>query len=841
MIRRRLARARARATICVVRGFALAVVFGLAGFATPAHALSWPDVADRVEKNLASPDASARRAAAAELATLGGPRASALAMRALVDVDVEVRIAAADAALRLDLSAATDVVLPWLGDRESRLRVKACEVARALPSEHGPALLGRALADAEASVRAAAADALGGSGSPEAVPPLLGKLDDASPVVRARVIRALAQLADSRAVIPLVGKVQDSVGDVRREVARALGELGDTRASQALLLQLRDNLPEVRIDAIAALGRLRSSDAVDALAPLSTDRNPALRMAAIAALGRIGTAEAVRALVANLGRAEDASGGLDATPVREALVNAGPTALVAMRELLAGPVAASIATSAAWVLGALRASQESGALISAMRRGALPPAACLRALSQTGSDAALPIVLEFIGDPNPAHRAEAARAAALLLRPESPDGRAFEPIENAQRDPHLSSEERASLVVLLGRTGAARAAATLGGLARSQDSAVRRAAIDALTDLGAAAATQSDVLVELVNDPDSTIRLRGAIALAAAGGSRERDMLTRQLIEPEEHDRAALLIALGGILSREPGDAAVRTLVGTLDAAAGAQRDASLAAIARAKNGSARAALARSAASEDAAERRMVASILSAQAPADVMPLAVALASDSDATVRAEAAWTLGSLGSAAAATKLTALTRDANVDVSANAAAALGRLAARDRSPGAARLTLCPLLGSAATPANARANALVGLALAHARCEGTAKLELRALRHEAEVVRAAAARALRTDPSPDDLRALAQCVTNDRSARVARRCSEGPRASGSASAAVTVYVTGESGTVPQPGAAFLLEMSDGMLHAGTTDRRGAVTDPMAPAGELVLRRSAAP
>jgi hypothetical protein len=34
--------------------------------------------------------------------------------------------------------------------------------------------------------------------------------------------------------------------------------------------------------------------------------------------------------------------------------------------------------------------------------------------------------------------------------------------------------------------------------------------------------------------------------------------------------------------------------------------------------------------------------------------------------------------------------------------------------------------------------------------------------------------------------------------------------------------------------------LADGTLHAGTTDRRGAVFDPVAPEGDVTLRRPSA-
>lgn len=47
-----------------------------------------------------------------------------------------------------------------------------------------------------------------------------------------------------------------------------------------------------------------------------------------------------------------------------------------------------------------------------------------------------------------------------------------------------------------------------------------------------------------------------------------------------------------------------------------------------------------------------------------------------------------------------------------------------------------------------------------------------------------------------------------------------------------------EGSTTPRPRAPYVLELADGLLHAGSTDRRGAVFDPVAPSGEVSLRRA---
>ena len=841
-----------------------ALVLAVVTVAGSSTALDWPDVPERIERGLLSPDPASRRSAARELSTLGASRAAPLVLKAMNDPDLDVRLAGAQSAIRLHVTSVTDVALQWLGERESKLRIAACEIANAMPAPRTVPALARALGDSDPLVRAACADALGTQASPDAVAPLSGKLDDPTPAVRSQVARALARLGDPRAVVPLVGKVQDSVPDVRQAVVRALGDLRDTRATQALLLALRDNVAEVKVEALAALGRLRAPEAASAIAPLALERNPAVRQAALVALGRIATPDAVRALMKALGTQEDGAGTLERTSVRDALVSAGAPAVVELTALLERPVPAPVATSAAWVLGELHATKSAPTIVAALRKGTLPPAAALRALAGAGSAEQVPVVLEFVADPSPAVREEALRAATALLDPSRPDGRAVEPLAATLRAARTSPGERAAVATLLGRTGAPRAAAELAGLVTSKDAALRLAAIDALGALGSAPAASvpasatakpngaadgaDDALVPLLADIDPAVRLHTAVALAASGGIKARGMLHTKLDGGDEVDRYAVLAALGGILERYPDEGAASRLFKDLAVAAGPERDAVLEAASRSHLPNVVRSLGEVAAKGGVDDRRMVAAVLGAHrgSPA-ALALAKTLAADADGSVRAQAAFTLGVMGDASVLPLLVTLARSGDGDVAANAAGGLARHAwlGGRTSQAAVSGAACTMLADGR--ATVRANALVALAFVQARC-GDGRTERRLLADDpSDLVRGAAARAIVASGvipgpvAPEDRGALDHCVSTDRSTDVARICRPRPLEAASAPRApraVTVYVVGESGAAAKPRAPFLLEYEGGILRAGVADRRGATFEPLAPAGEVVLRRA---
>lgn len=801
------------------------------GLARPAHALVWPDVPERVERDLASDDVATRRTAAQQLESLGHARGTPLVLRALGDSDTDVRLAAARAAATLHVDAGLDVVLPWLLERDARLRVAACDVAKALPSPRSVPVLARALSDADPAVRAACADALGAQGSTDATEPLAGKLDDAAPAVRVRVVDALARIEDPRAVVPLVGKVQDSAPEVRQAVVRALGALGDPRAVQALLLSLRDNATEVKIEALGALGRMRVPEAVPSIAPLATDRERPLQQAALAALGRIGSPEARRALVKWLGTGDDAAAGFSRNALRDALLAIGPAVVPDLEAVLERPASKAAADSAAWLLGGLRAKASAGALVAALRRGAVDPAFALYALVGAGTSAEVPVALEFLTDPDAAVRAQALAASAELLDPSHPDGRAVEPLVAALRAPHATLDERISVAKLLGRTGSKRAGLELAKLVTAKDDALRLAAVDALamlgdTDRASASGVADDALVGLLRDPDPAVVMHAAIALGESGGARAQKALLDALDGDGEVDRYALARALGGIVERRPSDAAVDRLVRELDVAAGPERDAWIEALGRAPTPNAVRALERIARARPDDRRTAVAALGAHRGDALAFALAKEALADPDPAVRAEAAFVLGSIGRSEALPILAPRVGSTDAMLATNAVAAIATLArdvpatARDASTLA-----CAALGDRRDAV--RVNALVALANARARCGDGRAISKLATDDPSALVRTAAERALAiaADQLPN-AQAATPSAPSSLPASPPRR-------------AVTVFVAAERDAAPKPGAPYTLEYDGGLLRAGLTDRRGAIFDPSAPkGGVLSLRRT---
>ena len=808
----------------VRHGRAAFVALTLAG--TNALGFVWPSTVDRVTHDLGDANTAVRRRAARRLFDLSPGVVRRVALPALDDPDPEVRVAALEALMEARARGLGARVAPWLGDADPRVRRAAAVSLTRDPSKDAVSVLGRVLSDPESSVRIAAAKALGASGTRAAVVPLLGRLDDSDPDVREAVVGSLSRLGDRGSVVPLVGKIQDNRPSVRRAVATALGLLGDARASGPLLLLLRDSEESVRAAALQALGRIRAEDAVATIVSLLGDeRRPAVREAAYVALSEIPSDAGIDALVDALSHDDPR----ERSPIREALLHAGDRAVPKLVACLRGQPSSDLADGCALTLGEMRASVAAAVVDAALRRGVVRPQAALRALGASGDGRALVTVLEHLSSDDPWVRRVAVEAAAALLDPVEPDGRAVEPILRALDVAHGRRSERIALAVLLGRTGAPRAAPILVAMGRdTADPALRFAAIQALGSLGPAG--QDGVLLDALSDASPKIRLAAALSLRSAGSPGSAGTLLDRVEHAAEEDRSALLIALAGPLSVTKDAAVFAHASRLLLASSGPECELLVEAFGAATGMRGSEPLVQLVHSADVATRAKIAEALSVH-PEAIATLRV-LAHDSEPSVRANAAWSLGAAGTPNDAKALALMLNERESTVAGNAAAALGRLGARGAP---VREVLCRAAEDERP--YVRANAFSGLAVARARCASGAERDALA-GDPAEIVRVAAARLLSAVSSPDmaaDRGSLERCVADEQSAVVSAVCKAPAQTVFTRTARVSVYVVPVGATEPQPRSPFALVRADGLVRLGVSDRRGVVSENDAPSGALRL------
>ena len=838
-----------------VRACALAVALAATLAPTLASASIWPSSHERVARALASADAGERRAAAASLLGLPPEIAKPLTQKALLDPDVEVRLFAARAAIELGVQDAADAVVSWLSDPDPRLRVAACKLIEVAPTAQSVQALGRVLGDGDAEVRRAAALAMGSSGLGDAVPPLLGHVDDGVSAVRLEVVRALGRIGDRRAVLPLVSKLQDPEAEVRQAAARALGTLGDPQAASTLLLALQDSNEAVRNETLAALGALRSEDAVTAIASLlssseasspgaGADLPGGTREAALRALGSIGSPQAVKILLEQLdheGARVSEEPDEAAAPVRHALGLAGAPATAALLEVVRSSASPRLASAAALGLGELHAKQAVPLVLRAAQRGTVSLEAAFHALGELGDREALPFLLEHLDDSDGAVRRAVIRVSRTLLDPAQADGRPVDPIRPRVTDARTPLGERIALVGLLGRTGSPRAEELLLSLWAVDDPAFRTALVEALGELGLGSDKGDTLLLDALGASSARLRLAAAHALARVG----RDSAARQLLQrldvSAEQDRGAVGLALSGALARSRDAGLVERVAQALTLAPAAGRDALLEGLGRMPLPEAGRLLATVAGRADADDRRKAAEALSGH-PAELAALR-RLAQDPDPTVRANALWSLGRVGGEGERELVASGLHDLDVAVAGNAAVALGRIALRKPAAGDATGPLCAALADYRS--YVRVDALVALRWLHKDCPGNQVTRL-GLSDRSWRVRVAAAdllgelgRGAAPGTASPATRALARCAAEDKDASVAAHCRRA-RSPIDGSDDLLVFVVPAGRSAPEPRGVFALELGDGALRLGVSDRRGALFELGAPRGAVRLAEPAA-
>jgi HEAT repeat protein len=793
--------------------------------------LVWPGAIEALEARLGSENVEVRRRGAADLGRLPASVQRRLLPRLFSDPDADVRLAAADAALTIRLPDAGARVTKWLSEPDARVREAAAEVLSVLRDPGSVAGLGRALEDSDASVRAAAARALGNSRTSEATSFLLGHLDDADPEVRQAVISALEDLGDARAVVPLIGRLQEQRAALRRQAARALASLGDERAVGALTVALTDADAGVRAAAATALGKLGARDAVWSLGTLlGNESDPEVAAAVLDALGAIRTPAAVEAIVRALALPRPSR-----DPIERALRRSGEVAEPSLERCIFQPSRADNADVCVAALGGIGGENASRSLERALRQGAVAAATALTALGDAGQASALPTVLEFLTSGVPAERRAAIDAAGRLLEPGRDHGVLVEPIAQAASHARESRFERAALIGLLGRTGSARAAASLLPIANGQDEYLRVVALEALGELGPAGADAA--LLDGLASAYFPTRYTAALALRRVGAKSSIDPLLERLDSAPFAQRENIALALAGPLRAEPSEAQLERLLARVRSSEGPLADALLEAVAHVPGARATQALSSLQPALGKAGRAKLAEVLAAHA--DAADVVRGLLRDADPSVRANAVWSLGAVGGGSDVEQLAAARQDADIAVAANSVAALARIAARDQLDLSA--SLCAALDD--TRAYVLANALAGLRVAGLSCPGPAAATWLLEQHPSDEVRLAAARLIRERWAELAPAELARCAAKDVSGRVAAECAQRVDAGAQARApngaaritdmTVLVVPTGEAS--PSPQVAFALVRADGLIRCGTSDRRGALWEPTAPRGELRL------
>jgi HEAT repeat protein len=453
----------------------------------------------------------------------------------------------------------------------------------------------------DADVRSEVAEALSLIG-PEALKPVSEALNGPEPKLREGAAKALASMG--RAAAPAAPTLLKAVGAEQESSARAamliaLPKIGLPPASSLppLVAALRDSKEDLRHAAVNALLLVRpaADTVVPALIPLLKDADAGTAQRAAYVLGRCGVAAraAVPALVQAIRQTP--------APAKAALIEAvTQIGAPAIPELLALAKTEKVDAllRGHWVVAALKnvGIVGLGELSKGLEDPALPVRlVALLALIEMGSEAreVATAAVALTTDADPLMRATAQRAlVALDLEP----SRALEKIEAGLRDPSpmvraaaadsarsLGKDARpltATLSALLDdsdanvRGAAIRATVAVGGVSSKNverfasglgDAGTREAALEALAQLGSAAAPAISKVAQLYAEATPAMRRKILPVLGNAGAGIEeaRQLLGQALKDADDEVRAAAVRAASA--AEVNADARVTLLIASLN------------------------------------------------------------------------------------------------------------------------------------------------------------------------------------------------------------------------------------------------------------------------------------
>ncbi|UCH62644.1 MAG: DUF1080 domain-containing protein [Fidelibacterota bacterium] len=303
-------------------------------------------------------------------------------------------------------------------------------------------------------------------------------------------------------------------GDVQLQgVALALADhIPGRRATGQWIARLEQATPEKRAKIVTMLGRRNDSEALRAVRKALEDADPGVRLAAIPALDRLAGDAAADDFVKALQTADQPA---EATALKEALLRLpGRTTITAVTRALSGaPTAVRIIFLE--VLGEVGSEDQletvygyTGARDESVRLAAVD------ALGHLGGEDDMPRLLDLVIEArSDRERAVAQRAAILVAgRIPDPERRADHVLTFLNK---ARQKQRGHLLRVLGRIGGDRALETIRKATRSDDPALKDAAIRALADWPDVSA--ADDLLAIIQESDNlthqVLALRGYVAI----------------------------------------------------------------------------------------------------------------------------------------------------------------------------------------------------------------------------------------------------------------------------------------------------------------------------------------
>lgn len=448
---------------------------------------------------LEDPDPGTRRVVLGALGSIGDRSAVPALVQALDSDEDELATLAAGALGKIGERSAFEALIERLDHPSALFRQTAIAAINSLGHpDHTTRMLELTQA-ANAHVREAAVRSLGYFGDPRSLDAVLRACQDPALPVRLAAIESLSFYDDARTLDVLHTAAEDPAAAVRAAAMRAMRFTPPDFAIPHLLKAVGDADMWVRIHTCRSFSHFREPAAEKAIIRLANDRMPPVQAAAAEALGMHGTKKAVSVL---RGLLNDPEKEVVTRAIQALAETHHPDALAALGELVAHP-ALDVKDQVITALGR-HGGEGAVKLLRGLLGGGHPPEAVFGALLRIRSAEATSILVGALDRPN--HRKPAIDAVSSLGNDALPG------LSRLLDDTSCAVETRLAAAQVLQRIRSTSATDLLIHLLQDTSTTVRLSAIYALGEVGSAAARTA--LTQMAEtDPDAQVRRRARLAL----------------------------------------------------------------------------------------------------------------------------------------------------------------------------------------------------------------------------------------------------------------------------------------------------------------------------------------
>jgi len=482
--------------------------------------------------------------------------------------------------------AELDTLTGQLGDTtrspQTKLDAAALLLSRPYPQAE-QALVGFLSDSADPSAQLAAAEAMArrGRAPAAAVEPLFALLESEEPAIRLAAARALAACGDEGVTDRLVSLAgnDEAAPEARVAVIRGLGGVFDKQVVEVMVELLDDprrDIQDAAADSLADLTSIRAfgRDRARWKAWWAENKSKKRERWLADLVERFGkTVDVLEAENASLRNrlAEVTRGLYDAAPPeqRDAMLlglltdpiadvrligmdllqqklaaneQIAPDARQLVRGMLSDPDRRCRSAAAMLLAGLGDAGSLSDLLIAVRNEGdAAVRQGLLSALGQLRKPQALGVVLAEVSSPDDDVSAAAAEALARIIEANAPSDEVRSSAAEALSARYLAAadridgtELREALLTAMGAVGDGELVGVIQGALRDRAAAVRLAAVGALAKLRDR--SSSDLLAELMGDPDRGVRRAAVAALGVLGGAKHLDEVLKRTDPSSEPD-----------------------------------------------------------------------------------------------------------------------------------------------------------------------------------------------------------------------------------------------------------------------------------------------------------------